>query len=55
MLERCNFFLRFEGRVSKKYNALAHLLPDIGMFSGLTLENVRDIDVEGHAFVVQGL
>ena len=40
---------------NKKYNALAHILPDIGKVTCLTLKNVRDLDVGGHALVVQGL
>ena len=35
--------------------ALAHLLPEIGKVTYLTLKNVRNLDVEGHASVVQGL
>ena len=42
-------------RNKKNYNTLAHILPDIGKVTCLTLKNVRDLDVEGHALVVQGL
>ena len=41
-------------RNKKNYNALAHILPEIGKVTCLTLKNVRDLDVEGHALVVQG-
>ena len=34
---------------------LAHILPEIGKITCLTLKNVRDLDVDGHALVVQGL
>ena len=36
----------------KHYNALAHMLPEIGKVTRLTLQNVRDLDVEGHAWSV---
>ena len=39
---------------TKKFNALAHILPKIGRVTCLTLKNVRDLDVEGHASIVQG-
>ena len=71
MLENCNFvfFLGLkvtlwlykvcdsviELRNQKHYNSVAHILPDIGKVTCLTLENVCDLDVEGHSLVVQGL
>ena len=59
MLEQCNvvpFMLSDPKNLrNKKYNALAHILPEIGKVTCLTLKNVRDLDVEGHALVVQGL
>ena len=39
----------------KKYNALAYILPEIGEVTCLTLKNVRDLDVEGHALFAQDL
>ena len=39
----------------QNYNALAYILPEIGEVTCLTLKNVRDLDVEGHALVVQDL
>ena len=38
-----------------KYNALAHILPDIGKVTELTLKNVRDLDVGGHPIVKKSL
>ena len=42
-------------KITKKYNALAHIPPEIGIVTCLTLKNVHDLDVEGHDSVVQGL
>ena len=61
MLEHCKFF-SFSGLLesrklesNKIVNALAHILPKIGRVTCLFLKNVRDLDVEGHASIVQGL
>ena len=42
-------------RNEQNYNALAYILPEIGEVTCLTLKNVRDLDVEGHALVVEGI
>ena len=39
-------------RNKRKCNALAHILPKIGRVICLTLKNVRDLNVEGHASIV---
>ena len=61
MIEHCKFF-SFSGllrvsslRINKIVNALAHILPEIGRVTCLTLKNLRDLDVEGHASIVQCL
>ena len=42
-------------RNKHNYNALAHIFPEIGKVTQLTLKNIRDLDVEGHAMVKKGL
>ena len=42
-------------RNETNYNALARILPKIRRVTYVTLKNVRDLDVEGHASIVQGL
>ena len=42
-------------RNKQNYNALAYILPEIGEVTCLALKNAHDLDVEGHALVVQDL
>ena len=42
-------------RNEQNYNALAYILSKIWEVTCLTLKNVRDFEVEGHALVAEGL